>query len=130
MTGFVDDIVHRIGREGRKNARAILIPALLALAGGVAGVAALGFLAASAYLALGAVLQPTMASLIVGSGFALLSLGLVVLARRQMSQHGPADPAGKGPAAQERAEEGDTASRIAFAMAFVLARYLGGDRRN
>ena len=45
---IVDDIVHRIGRDARKDARAMLMPALLALAGGVTGVAGLGFLAASA----------------------------------------------------------------------------------
>ena len=43
---IVDDIVHRIGEVARKDARAMLIPALLALAGGVTGVAALGFLVA------------------------------------------------------------------------------------
>ena len=40
---IVDDIVHRIGQGARKDARAMLIPALLALAGGVTGVAAWGF---------------------------------------------------------------------------------------
>jgi hypothetical protein len=121
---IVDDIVHSIGRD----ARAMLIPALLALAGGVTGVAALGFLVASAYLALGAAMGYGLAALLTGSGLALLSLALVVLARRQMSQQGPADPARKTPAAQDSAVS-DTASEIAFTTAFVLARYLGGDRR-
>lgn len=126
---IVDDIVHRIGRDARKDARAMLMPALLALAGGVTGVAGLGFLAASAYLALDAVLGHGTAALLTGSGLTLLSLGLVMLARRQMSQHGPDDPAGKTPADQEKAAS-DTASQIAFATAFVLARYLGEDRRD
>jgi hypothetical protein len=104
------------------------VPALLALAGGVTGVAGLGFLAASAYLAIGAVMGHEMAALLTGSGLALLSCGLVVLARRQLSQHGPADPAGKKPADQEKAVC-DTTSQIAFTTAFVLARFLGGDRR-
>jgi uncharacterized membrane protein YdjX (TVP38/TMEM64 family) len=125
---IVGDIMHRIGEGARKDARAMLIPALLALAGGVTGVAALGFLVASAYVALGAVLGYGLAALLTGSGLALLSLGLVVLARRQMSQKRPAVPPGEVPAAQERAAS-DTASQIAFTTAFVLARYLGGDRR-
>ena len=107
----------------------MLMPALLTLAGGVTGVAGLGFLAASAYLALDAVMRHGMAALLTGSGLALLSLGLVVLTRRQMSQQGPADPAGKTPADQEKAVS-DTAPQIAFATAFVLARYLGEDRRD
>jgi hypothetical protein len=122
---IVDGIVHRIGRD----ARAMLMPALLALAGGVTGVAGLGFLAASAYLALDAVIGHGMAALLMGTGLALLSFGLVVLARRQMSQHGPADPKGKTPADQEKAAS-DTASQIAFSTAFILARYLGEDRRD
>lgn len=125
---IVDDIVHRIGRDARKDMGAMLVPALLALAGGVTGVAALGFLVASAYVALGAVMGYGLAALLTGSGLVLLSLGLIVLSRRQMSQRGPADPARKTPAAQESAES-DTASEIAFTTAFVLARYLGGDRR-
>jgi uncharacterized membrane protein YdjX (TVP38/TMEM64 family) len=125
---IVDDIVHRIGEVARKDARAMLIPALLALAGGVTGVAALGFLVASAYVALGAVMGYGLAALLTGSGLALLSLGLGVLARRKMSQHGPAHTAGKTPAEDDKAVS-DTASQIAFTTAFVLARYLGGDRR-
>jgi hypothetical protein len=125
---IVDDIVHRIGRDARKDARAMLVPALLALAGGVTCVAGLGFLAASAYLALDAVLGPGLAALLTGAGLTLLSLGLVMLARRQMAYPGPADPAGKTPAEQDKAAS-DTASQIAFTTAFVLARYLGGDRR-
>jgi len=126
---IVGDIMHSISRDARKDARAMLIPALLVLAGGVTGVAGLGFLVASAYVALGAVLGFGLAALLTGSGLALLSLGLVVLARRQMSEQGPADPAGKTPAAQDSAAS-DTASEIAFTTAFVLARYLGGDRRD
>jgi uncharacterized membrane protein YdjX (TVP38/TMEM64 family) len=125
---IIDDIVHRIGEVARKDARAMLIPALLALAGGVTGVAALGFLVASAYVALGAVMGYGLAALLTGSGLALLSLGLGVLARRKMSHQGPADPARKTPAEDDKAVN-DTASQIAFTTAFVLARYLGGDRR-
>jgi hypothetical protein len=125
---IVDDIVHSIGRDARKDARAFLIPALLALAGGVTGVAAMGFLVASAYVALGAVMGYGLAAFLTGSGLALLSCGLGGLARRQMSQHGPAHTAGKTPAEDDKAVN-DTASQIAFTTAFVLARCLGGDRR-
>jgi hypothetical protein len=123
-----DDIVRRIGRVARKDARAFLMPALLAFAGGLSAVAGLAFLVASAYLALGAVVGQGLAALLTGSGLLLISSALVFLARGHAAPHGPTDPMGDKRGADAAATH-DAASQIAFATAFVLARYLGGDRR-
>ncbi|MDP2780933.1 hypothetical protein [Devosia sp.] len=127
--GILDDIVHSIGRNVRMDIRKLLLPVLLALAGGLIGATGVGFLTAWAYLTLGAAIGHESAALLIGLGYLMLSAGLVFLAHRQLSKHDPGDPSRKQPGVQ-RKEATDAASEIAFTAAFVLARYLGAGKRN
>lgn len=127
--GILDDMVHSIGRNVRMDIRKLLMPVLLALAGGLIGATGVGFLTAWAYLTLGAAIGHGSAALLIGLGYLMLSAGLVFLARRQLSKHDPGDPSRKQPGVQGK-EATDAASEIAFTAAFVLARYLGAGKRD
>ncbi|MDX2485565.1 MAG: hypothetical protein QNK42_18115 [Pseudodonghicola sp.] len=127
--GIVDDIVYSIGREVRMDARKLLLPVLLALACGLTGAAGAAFLTAWAYLTLSMVLGHGPAALLIGLGYALFAVGLVVLTRRQWSTLDQEDPSKKQPGAHGK-DATDAASQIAFTAAFVLARYLGEGKRD
>ncbi|WP_435259939.1 phage holin family protein [Thioclava sp. FR2] len=127
--GILDEMVHSIGRDVRMDVRKLLLPVLLALAGGLIGATGVGFLTAWAYLTLGAAIGHGSAALVIGLGYLVLSAGLVLLAQRQLSKHDPDDPSMKQPGAQGK-EATDAASEIAFTAAFVLARYLGKEKRD
>jgi predicted lipid-binding transport protein (Tim44 family) len=125
----VEDIAHRLGRDVRTEATQMLVPTLLALAGGMLGTAAAAFLIAWAYLTLSAALGQGAAALLVGLGLAILAGGLLALARNRLSSKTPPEPA---PAQAQPAAPGavDLASEVAFTAAFVLARYMGADKRD
>jgi hypothetical protein len=127
--GLVDDIVHRAARDVRMDVRKLLWPGFLALAAGLSGAVGMGFLTAWAYLALGAAMGHGPAALLLGLGLVLLCAGLVFLARGVLSKPAP-DATSKEPTGINGQEAGDAASQIAFTVAFVLARYLGEDRRD
>lgn len=127
--GIVDDVVHSIGQNVRMDARRLLLPTLLALAGGLTGAAGVAFLTAWAYLTLSNAVGQASASLLIGLGLTFLALVLLVLARSRFTKKILTDPPVSQPAKPATGET-DFASRIAFTAAFVLARYLGGGRRD
>jgi hypothetical protein len=101
----------------------------LALAlGCLIGVAGLGFLTASAFLALEATHGAARAALVVGLALLLLAGGIVAVARGRPPRPLPAGGAPPRPAAEAHHPH-DAASLLAFTAAFVLARYLTGRTR-
>jgi high-affinity Fe2+/Pb2+ permease len=127
--GIVDDVVHSIGRDVRKDAGKLLVPILLALAGGLTGAAGAAFLTAWAYLTLSSAVGQAAASLLIGLGLTVLAAGLLVLARKRFTKKTASDPPVSQPAAPAIVETA-LASQIAFTAAFVLARNLGKGRRD
>jgi hypothetical protein len=127
--GLVDDIVHRAARDARTDVRKMILPGLLVLAAGLSGAAGMGFLTAWAYLALTAAIGHGPAALLIGLGHALLSAGLVFVARRVFSKPAPDDASQKSPGVNGN-EAGDAVCQIAFTAAFVLARYLGEKKQD
>lgn len=127
--GIVDDIVHSIGRYIRSDARRLLLPILLALAGGLTAAAGVAFLTAWAYLTLSIAVGQGPASLLIGLGLTILAAVLLVLARNRFTKRTLTDPPVSQPAAPATGETG-LASQIAFMAAFVLARYLGEGRQD
>jgi hypothetical protein len=127
--GIVDDIVHSIGRSVRKDARHLLVPILLALAGVLAGAAGVAFLTVSAYLMLSIVVGQASASLLIGLGLTVLAAVFLVLAGNRFTKKTQSDPPVSQPVAPAIGET-DLASQIAFTAAFVLARNLGKGRQD
>jgi hypothetical protein len=84
----------------------------------------LGFLTASAFLAMKTALGATTVALLTGLGLSVLAAGMVVLTRRQQPPAPrPAEAAWSPPAALGPYPP-DAASLFAFTVAFLLARYL------
>ncbi|WP_296376958.1 phage holin family protein [Yoonia sp.] len=127
--GIVDDIVHSICRSVRKDARRLLLPTVLALAGGLTGAAGVAFLTAWAYITLSLAVGQAWASLLIGLGLIILAAVLLVIARNRFTKKTLTDPPVSQPAAPATGET-DFASQIAFTAAFVLARYLGERNRD
>ncbi len=127
--GIVDDIVHSIARDVRKDARELLVPILLGLAGGLTGAAAVGFLTTWVYLTLSIAVGQASATLLTGLGLAIVAAGLLVFVRNRLTKKTAADPPVSQPAAPATGET-DFASQIAFTAAFVFARYLAEGRRD
>lgn len=125
----VDDIMRSIGRDVRMDADKLLLPGLLALAGGLTGAAGAAFLTAWAYLAHSVAVRRGPAALLTGLGLTILAVGLLALARNRRSKPDLAEPPVKQPKAPAP-HAADVASQIAFTAAFVLARYLGEARRD
>ncbi len=113
--------------SARDAARKLLWRGLLGLSGCLAGLVALGFLTASAFVALSAELGAGLAALFIGIGFLVFAVALLALA----SGHRPDPNAAKTPVpppVASGAETPDEAAIIAFTAAFVLARYLTGGK--
>jgi hypothetical protein len=127
--GIVDDVVHSIGRSVRKDARHLLVPTLLALAGVLAGAAGVAFLTVSAYLMLSIVVGQASASFLIGLGLTVLAAVFLVLAGNRFTKKTASDPPVSQPVAPAIGET-DLASQIAFTAAFVLARNLGKGRQD
>ncbi|MBW0159353.1 phage holin family protein [Sinorhodobacter sp. B57] len=127
--GIVDDILHSVGRNVRRDARRLLLPILLTLVGGLTAAAGVAFLTAWAYLTLSIAVGQGPASLLIGLGLTILAAVLLVFARNRFAKRALTDPPVSQPAAPATGETG-LASQIAFTAAFVLARSLGEGRRN
>jgi membrane protein implicated in regulation of membrane protease activity len=127
--GIVDDVVHSIGRSVRKDARHLLVPILLALAGGLIGAAGMAFLTVWAYLMLSVVVGQASAAFLIGFGLAVLAAVFLVLAGNRFTKKTLTEPPVSQPAAPATAETG-LASQIAFTASFVLARSLDEGRRD
>ncbi|MBN8292098.1 hypothetical protein JI664_09000 [Rhodobacter sp. NTK016B] len=107
----------------------MLLPIVLALAGGVTGAAGAAFLTTWAYLTLSVVVGYGPAALFTGFGLTVLAAGLLVLARNRFTKKTASDPPVSRPVATATGKA-DLASEFAFTAAFVLARYLGEGRRD
>ena len=127
--GIVDDIVHSIGRDVRMDARRLLLPILLTLAGGLTGAAGVAFLTAWAYLTLSSAVGQGPASLLIGLGLTILAVGILALARNRLTQTTQLAPPVTQPETSAPSET-EFASQVAFTSAFVLARYLKQSRRD
>jgi high-affinity Fe2+/Pb2+ permease len=90
--GIVDEIVHSIGRDVRKDAGELLVPILLAVAGGLTGAAGVGFLTAWVYLTLRIAVGQASAALLTALGLAIVAAGLLVFARNRLAKKTAADP--------------------------------------
>lgn len=128
--GIVDHIVHSIGQNVRMDARELLVPILLALAGGLSAAAGMAFLTAWAYLTLSIAVGQGPAALLTGLGLAIVAAGLLFFARNRLTKKTAADPPVSQPVAPVTGCETGFASQVAFTAAFVLARYLGEGRRD
>lgn len=111
------------------DARRLLLPILLTLAGGLTAAAGVAFLTVWAYLTLSIAVGQGPASLLIGLGLIILATLLLVLARNHFTKKTLTDPSASQPAAPATGNT-DLASQIAFTAAFVLARYVAGDRRD
>ncbi|MBE0414864.1 MAG: hypothetical protein IBX59_14770 [Yoonia sp.] len=107
----------------------MLLPTVLALAGGLTGAAGVAFLTAWAYITLSLAVGQAWASLLIGLGLIILAAVLLVIARNRFTKKTLTDPPVSQPAAPATGET-DFASQIAFTAAFVLARYLGERNRD
>lgn len=107
----------------------MLLPTMLALAGGLSGGAGVVFLTAWAYLTLSIAIGQASASLLLGLAFSILALGLLALARKRLSEKPPADPPLTRPKILATGEA-DFATQMAFTAAFILARYLNDIKRD
>ena len=107
----------------------MLLPILLALAGGLTAAAGVAFLTAWAYLTLSIAVGQGPASLLIGLGLTILAAVLLVFARNRFAKRALTDPPVSQPAAPATGETG-LASQIAFTAAFVLARSLSDGRRD
>lgn len=126
---LVHDIVQSIGRSVRKDARPLLVPILLALAGGLTGAAGVAFLMAWAYLMLSVAVGQVSASLLIGLGLTVLAAILLLFAKNRFTKKTLTDPPVSRPAAPAVGDN-DFASQMAFTAAFVLARNMGEGRRD
>lgn len=107
----------------------MLLPIMLALAGGLTAAAGMAFLTAWAYLTLSIVIGQGPASLLIGLGLTILAAVLLVFARNRFAKRALTDPPVSQPVAPATGETG-LASQVAFTAAFVLARSLGEGRRD
>lgn len=112
--------------KARNGVNKMLWRLLLGIMVGLIGVAGLGFLTASAFLALSAVMSAAWAALLIGLGLLLVAVGCVAIAKKPWSKKGLAN----APKTQTAAamDASNVAPTVAFTAAFVLGRYLGGDK--
>ncbi len=125
MNRLLDEALHRFAREG---ARKLLRPILLSLTACLFGAAGIGFLVTWIFLTLSAAWGPAMAALILGAGLMLLAGLFLAVAIRPLSKPATAAaPTPRSPAPDDADRDG--ASLVAFTAAFVLGKYLTGNRR-
>ena len=112
----------------REGARRALRQTLWVALGGLIAATGLGFLTASAFLAIKTALGATTAALLTGLALSILGAGIMALTKNRPpaprpSEAAMAQPVTPGP------HRPDTAPLLAFTVAFVLARYLTGRLR-
>lgn len=114
------------GFGGRVQAdlRKMFWPVMLVLLVCLLGLVAIGFLTASAYLAISAAYSSGFATLMLGAGFMGLAGVALLLSRLRLTQ-----PALVAPVTASTATPSEPAATVAFTAAFVLGRYLAGKKR-
>lgn len=113
----------------RDGAHKVLWQVLLGLSGYLIAVAGVGFLIIAAYLALSASLGVGPAALLIGIGLVLVGGAILALANRRPAKPVPEDEK-KPPPTVSGADAANAGSMLAFTAAFVLGRYLTGDKRD
>jgi hypothetical protein len=128
VSGSLAAALRGAAQDARANARDAMRQGLAVALGCLIGAVGLGFLTASAFLALEATLGAAAAALAVGIALSILGGGVLALARSRPP--GPL-PAGGAPPrlAAEAPPPPDAVPLLAFTAAFVLARYLTGRLR-
>lgn len=101
----------------------------LGLACCLLAVAGFGFMIASAFMALSAVLGAQTAALCFGLVLLVLA-GLLLALSRKGASRTPATTPDQADATPAQADMAEAGSIIAFTAAFVLARYLAYDKRD
>lgn len=115
-------------QDARVRARDAMRRGLALALGCLIGAAGLGFLTASAFLALEATLGAATGALVVGLALSLMAGGIVAMARG-LRQRPPPPHAMPPRPAVEPPPPPDAVPLLAFTAAFVLARYLTGRLR-
>ena len=128
MSGPLAAALTDAAQDARASARKAMRQGLALALGCLIGAVGLGFLTASAFLALETTLGAARAALTVGIALSILGGGVLALARGR--PRGPL-PAGGAPPrlAAEAPRPPDPVPLLAFTAAFVLARYLTGRLR-
>ena len=110
-------------RRRAKSALALV----LEISVGLIGLAGLGFITASAFLALSALLGAAVAAFLTGLGLLLAAGARVAIVKKSWSKQYLANPP-KAPPIPSATDPSNVAATVAFTAAFVLARYLGDDK--
>jgi hypothetical protein len=114
--------------DAREGASRALRQALWVALGGLIAATGLGFLTASAFLAIKTALGATTAALLTGLALSILGAGIMALTKNRPIAPRPSEAAMArlvSPGPHPR----DAAPLLAFTVAFVLARYLTGRLR-
>lgn len=128
MNRFLLDRLLRVENAAEEAGHKVLSRLLLGVSGCLTALAGLGFLCASSILALSPVLGAGWATFVIGAALIVLAGVLLALSGRRSPKLVPkAAPAAPPPSATA-AEAAETGSIIAFTLAFVLARYLAGEK--
>lgn len=126
MKQLVQDTIRGVKGIARDAAQKLFWRFLLGTSLCLIWCAGLGFLTASAFLALGALMEPAWSAFFVGLLLLLVAAGSVAFIRKASArQHRATAP--KGPPTANVETSGALAT-VAFTAAFVLARYLDGEK--
>jgi len=128
VNGSIATALTGAAQDARNRARRAMRQGLALTLGCLIGAAGLGFLTASAFLALEASLGATTAALLVGLAISIVAGGILAVSRRRAERPLPAGWVPPPPAAQAP-HPPDAGPLLAFTAAFVLARYLKGRLR-
>lgn len=127
MNQFLKDAMRGLEGSARVAAQKVLWRLFLEISVGLIGLAGLGFITASAFLALSAVLGATLAALLTGIGLLFAAGGCVAIIKKPMPKQHLAN-APNAPPIPSATDHTGVAATVAFTAAFVLARYLGDDK--
>lgn len=127
MNQFLKDAMRGVEGSARVAAQKVLWRLFLEISVGLIGLAGLGFITASAFLALSASLGAALAALLTGLGLLLAAGGCVAILKKPWSKQQVAN-APKAPPIPSATDPTGVAATVAFTAAFVLARYLGDDK--
>jgi hypothetical protein len=128
VNGSIATALTGAAQEARMVARNAMRHGLALMLGGLIGAAGLGFLTASAFLALEASFGAATAALVVGIALSILAGGGLAFAQGRQPGNLPAGEAAPRLVA-EAPPPPDAVPLLAFTAAFVLARYLSGRLR-
>lgn len=127
MSQFLKDAMRGVECSARDVAQKVLWRLFLEISVGLIGLAGLGFITASGFLALSASLGAALAAFLTGLGLLLAAGGCVAIVKKSWLKQYPANPP-KAPPIPSATDPTGVAATVAFTAAFVLGRYLGDDK--